>query len=176
MAFEYTAESYRASAGFSAVGGRNQWYYRSWDEKHYENLQFVDFARTVVHDAKTGRTDEHRSFANYWGDDDSCRVGDNFQIPAGHRAVRTWVAPHRGRVRVEWTVHIENDREDGVKVSILHNDREAWSSPFVGAVTTGAYDIAIDVQKGDAIDFAERPTGKNGEKVTWDPVITYEDK
>lgn len=177
MAFEYSAESYRASAGFSAVAGRNNWYYKRWDGQHFEDLRFVDFTSTVVHDAKTGRTDDRRSFANYWGDDDSCRVGDNFLIPADHSAVRSWVSPHRGRIRVEYTVHFENDRGDGVKVSILHNDREAWSSPSAGAVTTGAYEFDIDVEKGDAVDFiAERTNGKPAGKVIWDPVITYVDQ
>ena len=177
MAFEYTAESYRASAGFSSLAGKNNWYYRQWDGGGFGDLRFVDFERTIVHDKLSGRTDEHRSFANYWGDDDSCRVGDDYQIPGEHRAVRTWVSPHGGRIRIEGAVHADTGSEAGVTAAIVHNDREAWSFQIVRPGTTGHHDISIEVEKGDAIDFiAERTDRKHGEKVMWDPVITYEDK
>ncbi len=177
MAFEYTAESYRASAGFSGVAGRNQWRYRRWDGKDYGDLQFVDFAGEVVHDAIAGRPGEHRPFANEWGDEDSCRVGNNYQIPGDHPAVRTWISPHKGRIRVEWTVSFETGRRDEVKTSIAHNSRVVWSYPPAGADSTSTFELSIDVDRGDTIDFiAERTKGKNRQIVVWDPAITYDDR
>jgi hypothetical protein len=174
MAFEYTAESYRASAGFSSVTGRNNWHYRRWDGKHYDTLRFVAFTRTAVYDAQTGRSDEHRSFANYWGDDDSCRVGENYQIPGAPRALRTWISPHRGRIRIEGNVHTDTGIGEGVSARIMHKDREAWSSPVASPGVTGTHDITIEVEKSDAIDFVVE--GPKGKKVMWDPVITYVDR
>jgi hypothetical protein len=177
IAFEYTAESYRASAGFSSVAGRNNWYYRRGDGNRDDNLRFVDFARTVVHDTKTGRADEHKLFANYWGDEDSCRVGENYQIPGVHRAVRTWMSPHRGRIRIEGEAHTETEGEGSFTAMITRNGREAWSFQMITPGTTGAHDIMIEVEKGDEIDFiAERTSGRNGTRVIWDPVITYQGK
>jgi hypothetical protein len=177
MAFEYPAESYRASAGFSAVSGKNNWYYRRLDGKGYGDLRFLDFARTIVHDKHTGRADEHKKFANYWGDEDSCRVGDNYQIPGDHRAVRTWVSPHSGRIRIEGAVRINAESEAGVTATIMHHNQEAWPFQMARPGPTGVHDITVEVEKGDAIDFVAKGTnGKNGERVMWDPVITYEDK
>jgi hypothetical protein len=137
-------------------------------------LRFVDFTRTAVHDAKTGRSDEHRSFANYWGDDDSCRVGENYQIPGAHRALRTWISPHRGRIRIEGNVHTDTGIGEGVSARIMHKDSEAWSSPVASPGVTGTHDITIEVEKSDAIDFVVE--GPKGKKVMWDPVITYVDR
>jgi hypothetical protein len=177
MAFEYTAESYRASAGFSAVAGTNNWYSRRWNGKVYGDLRFVDFTRSIVHDRQTGRTDEHKSFANYWGDEDSCRVGNNHLIPGGHRAVRTWVSPHRGSVRIEGAVGLDAENRGGVTATIMRHIRQVWSFQIATPGKTGVHDFTIEVEKGDSIDFvAERTNGRNGEIVMWDPVITYEDR
>ena len=174
MAFEYAAESYRASAGFSSVAGRNNWHYRRWDGKQYDTLRFVDFAGTIVHDAKTGRSNEHRSFANYWGDDDSCRVGDNYQTPGEHRAVRTWISPHPGRIRIEGSVHFDTGVGADVRAKITHNDREEWSFQAASPGAAGTHDITVQVEKSDAIDFVVG--GPKGKNVMWDPVITYVDR
>jgi hypothetical protein len=177
MAFEYAAESYRASAGFSAVAGRNNWYFRRWDGSGHSDLPFLDFRRTIVHDTQSGRTDERKSFANEWGDDDSCTVGGNYQIPGDHRAVRTWVAPHKGRIRIEGAAHCDTESGESVTATIMHNDREVWSFHMVTPGTAGVHDFTKNVEKGDAIGFvAERTNGRYGAKVMWDPVITYEDK
>jgi hypothetical protein len=177
MAFEYTAESFRASDGFSAVNGRNNWHYRRRNGTGYGDLQFVDFARTMVYDKQIGRRVEKKSFANYYEDEDSCRVGDNYQTPGEHCAIRTWISPHRGRIRIEGSVHIDTGIGESVTATIMRNDRDAWSFQMVTPGAAGTHDITIEVEKSDAIDFvAERRSGKNGEKVMWDPVITYVDK
>ncbi|HMK38511.1 MAG TPA: hypothetical protein VK569_04165 [Bacteroidota bacterium] len=175
MAFEYPAESYRASAGFSAVTGMNNWHYRRWEGKGYEDLQFFDFSRRTAPGAQNARSAQDRSFANYWGDEDNCRVGNDYLIPGGHRAVRTWVSPHRGRIRIEGTVQMAPGSKADLKATITHNTREAWTSKQGAPAGTPVHDITIDVEKGDMIDFiAEKTQGDEGEKMTWDPVITYE--
>ncbi len=176
IAFEYTAESYRASAGFSAVAGKNNWHYRRSDGGGYDDLRFVDFERTKIRNAQSGREEERRTFANFWTDDDSCRVGSNYQTPGAHRSVREWVAPRKGRVRVEGAVATEGERATGATVSIVHNGREACSYQIGTPGSSWSHDIRIDVEQGEAIEFiAERTGGQSGVKVIWDPVVSYVD-
>jgi hypothetical protein len=177
MAFEYSAESYRASAGFCGVMGRNNWHYKLWNGKGYVDLRFFDFVRTIVHDKQSGGTEEQEKYANYWGDEEYCRVGDNYQISGENGAVRTWVSPHRGSIRIEGNVHIDNDSDEAATATIMHNAQKAWLWHLVKSGKTGLHDLTMEVEKGDAIHFiVERSFGKKGEKVIWDPVITYEDK
>ena len=176
MAFEYPAESYRASAGFSGVRGKNNWSYHRWNGQEYADLSFVDFTTTMVQGKKTGETKQQRSFANFWGVD-SCMVGDNYQIPGKNGAARTWVSPHSGRIRIEGTVGMANDGESVVRARIMQNAHEAWSSPLVDHGTSASHDLEFKVEQGDAIHFSvERSSGRRGEKVVWDPVITYEEE
>ena len=173
VAFEYTAESYRASAGFSSVAGKNNWYYRRGEGNGYGNLRFVDFTEGAVYDSLTGRTEERKSFANSWEDGDGCRVGNIFQIPGIHPAVRAWIAPHKGRVRIEGIVRMADEREGGVKTRIVHGGRTVWSFQVETPATKRRHDFSIDVERGDPVSFITE--GGSG-KVLWDPVITYEER
>jgi len=175
MGFEYSAESYRASAGFCGVMGKNNWYYKRWNGKEYVDLKFVDFVRTVVANKQTGEEKEQRSFANYWGDEGGNRVGDNYQIPGEQGAVRTWVSPHSGKVRIEGTVQLDSD--GGPIARIFQNAHEAWSSPLAKSGKSASHDLETKVERGDVIHFiAESSAGSKGGKVIWDPVITYEER
>jgi hypothetical protein len=177
MAFEYAAESYRASAGFSAVAGKNNWYYSRWDGTTYDTLGFLDFAPKVVPDPTTGRRLEQRSFVNAWVDEDGCTVGNNFQRAGNHRVVRRWFSPRKGRIRIEWTVHTDSGGGGDVALSIMKNNREAWSSSLAEAVGAPSGDVTMDVEQGDAVSFAAGNTaGEGGQNVIWDPVITYEER
>ena len=175
MAFEYSAESYRASAGFCSVMGKNNWYYEGWNGKEFVDLKFFDFVRTVVPNKQNGEAKEQRSFANSWADEEGSRVGDNYQIPGEKSAVRTWVSPRSGRVRVEGTVQLDSDGVPAAR--IVRNAHDVWSSPSVKHGRSALHDLAIKVDKGDAIHFiVDNSAGTKGEKVNWDPVITYEDR
>ena len=157
MAFEYTAESYRASAGFSSVGGKNNWY--------YGDLRFVDFTTAA------GK----RMFVNAWMDDDGCTVGDTFQVTASHPSVRSWISPHEGSVRIEGTVVAADERGEGAGASILRGNRALWSYHPGGPPGTRTHNFLTDVEKGDRIDFiTEGGTGVHPVRAVWDPVITYE--
>ena len=133
MAFEFTAESYRASAGYSSVDGKNHW--------HYGGLHFVDSK-------------------NAWEDEDGCSVTGRYLMPGNHPAVRTWIAPHKGRIRIEGSVRIPDEGRAGMSASIIHRSREAWSFPATSRAITAAHDFALDVEEGDQIDFVvKRGTG-----------------
>jgi hypothetical protein len=174
MAFEYSAESYRASAGFSGVIGKNNWHYNGRTGQTYVDLRFLDFVMTTVQNKESGEVKEQKSFANYWWDEGGSTVGDNYQIPGEYGAVRTWVSPHSGRIRIEGMVRFENDR--GSTAKIVQNVHEAWSSS-VDHRANVSHDLAVTVKRGDAIRFVvEKNGGSKGERVIWDPVVTYEEK
>jgi hypothetical protein len=88
--------------------------------------------------------------------------------------VRTWVSPHSGRVRIEGAIQLEND--GGPTARIIQNAHETWSSPLVNSRKSASHDLAIEVERGDAIRFiVESRAGSKAAKVIWDPVITFED-
>ena len=176
MAFEYSAESYRASAGFCSVIGKNNWHYQQWDGRDYSDLRFFDFVKTVVKNEKSGTTEERNSFVNYWSGETNCRVGNNYQIPSDHDAVRTWIAPHDGTIRIEGDLRLENDISGVVIAQIRRNTTEVWTSRLVTPGEPIPHDFTLRVQKGDAVYFvAKRGKDMTEGGVAWDPVITYED-
>jgi len=89
IAFEYSAESYKASAGYCSLMGKNNWYYQQWNGSDYSDLAFIsDEAHPRI----------------YWSGRGSCEVGPKYQTPGDDAAVRKWVAPHGGAVRIEGMV------------------------------------------------------------------------
>lgn len=148
IAFEFSAESYKASAGFSGLMGKNHWHYQQWDDKKQEfsNLAFFpDEAYTRP----------------YWVGQDGCQIGHDYQIAGKHAAVRKWVAPHGGLLRIEGAVH-------GGSASIWLNHKPIWPEA-AGA----AHDLQVTVIQGDAISFVVSPREGGEAKVFWDPVLTY---
>src|SRR4029077_15777980 len=89
IAFEYFAESYKASAGFCSLMGKNNWYYQQWNGSAYDDLSFI--------------SDEAHPRMNWFGNG-NCEVGPSYQTPGDNAAVRKWVAPHGGTVRIEGMV------------------------------------------------------------------------
>ena len=175
MAFEYSAESYRASAGFSGVMGRNNWYYHGGNSKGNVDLLFADFVTTKVQDKQTGAAKELRSYANYWRDEGGSRVGNDFQIPGTSSAVRTWIPPHSGMVRIEGTVEPDSGSES--KARIVNNNRDVWLSALAGSGNGSAHDLTLKVEKGNAIHFiVENNAEGKGGRVRWDPVITFQEQ
>ncbi len=129
----------------------------------------------MVQDKQTGEQKEQRSFANYWGDDGGSRVGENFQIPGENGAVRTWISPHSGRVRIEGIV--QPDTGSGPSARIVQNTHGVWSSPSLIQGKSASHDLTVEVERGDEIHFiVESSAGGKGEKVIWDPVITFEER
>lgn len=157
LSFEYAAESTRASDGFSGVMGKNDWHYQFRDGDGYHALDF---------DPKK----------NCWRKGDQVTVGPVFLIPGeGKVAVRQWVAPHDGIVRVEGTVSLAAGERDGVEAQICHNIATVWSTRLAEHGKTGMHDIQFVVAKGDAISFGVSKHSSLGAdcRATWDPVVTF---
>lgn len=155
MAFEHAAESYRASAGFSSIPGKNQWHYLVRRGDAEREMAFLGFQRHTM--------------LNYWSDGGKCQMGGNYQVADGSNAVvRKWVAPHDGRVRIEGTVTSENAEGDGVQAEILKNAEVAWPSRSIAPGQEASHDLTLAVTKGDSLSFVVRSG-----KALWDPVITY---
>ena len=165
-AFEYGAESYRASAGFSSAPGKNNWYYRDADGKE---MRFIDFVRTPE---ETQGGKEKKTFANEWRDTSGGRVGNSYQVCGTRPVARTWIAPHGGTVRLEGSIGAEST---GVsRLEITCNGKLIWSSRSGAGGTRAAHDLEIKISHGDVIRFMLTALpGEAGTRVMWDPVVTY---
>ncbi len=136
MGFEYAAESYWASAGFSSISGKNSWHYQSRRGTAFNDLKF-------------------NAASNCWLKDDQCMVGNDHELPlATDDAVRKWVAPHNGNIRMEGAPAISQGSADAVVVSVLKNPKELWSSRLAAQRDqSSSHDLTIPVSKGDEISF-----------------------
>jgi hypothetical protein len=163
IAFEYLAESYKASAGFSGLMGKNNWYYQELKGSESSDMHFnADPAHPKI----------------YWFGEGNCQVGVNYQIPGDGAAVRKWMAPHGGVIRVEGTASW-TESTDAVESSIFLNSEKIWPV----AVTSGrtaSHDLQLTVIQGDSVAFVVRKNKTVSThaddatlKVSWDPVVTY---
>ncbi|MGA9798282.1 MAG: discoidin domain-containing protein [Terriglobales bacterium] len=161
IAFEYSAESYKASAGFCSLMGKNNWYYQqSKGSDDYTDLNFIsDEAHPKI----------------YWFGSRGCEVGPNYQTASDNSAIRKWIAPHGGTVRIEGSVSSESE---GDVASIRLNSDKLWPANNLGNGAASTHDLKVTVIQGDAISFVvakKDPANKTAasSKVFWDPVITY---
>lgn len=170
MAFEYAAESYSASAGFSSIMGKNNWFYQQRDDKKGGNVDLHYALKENGRDVKA----EKLLYPNYWGGKDTCIVGNNYQMPGRMDAVRTFIVPHSGRIRIEGEAEIEEDKNVGYGVEIVKNEKDTLLARVVTFAKPITHDFVVPVQKDDVIVFiVRRNAGKGDEKVTWDPTITF---
>ena len=162
IAFEYSAESYKASAGFCSLMGKNNWYYQQRKDSIDSDMQFIP------------RNDV---FVKEWFGDGNSRIGNNYQIPDSNaQSVRKWIAPHGGEVRVEGKVTLDKKASDGVIVQLQHDTKELWRPKQLSQEQPVTHDLTVKVAQGDAINFVagiQSTGGTNASKVMWDPVITY---
>jgi hypothetical protein len=163
VAIEYSAESYKASAGFCSLMGKNNWHYQAHAGATDTDLQFIP-------------DDTHPKL--YWFGEGNCKVGNNYQIADHQAAVRKWVAPHGGVVRIEGKA--EPAGGDVVSVGIWQNSAPLWPARVLSSGSPAAHDLTIKVEQGDAISFvaakkdpATASATPDSAKVTWDPVVTY---
>jgi NedA-like, galactose-binding domain len=160
VAFEVSAKSYRASAGFSALMGKNNWFYQESKESDLLDLLFL--------------ADEANPAA-YWYSSRGSQIGTDYQIPGESRVIRKWVAPCGGVIRIEGTVACP----PGTSAGIHLNTGRLWPAERSPVQTTASHDVTATVIQGDAVSFevAGAGTGKSSNpgssKVIWDPVITY---
>ncbi len=172
MAFEYSAESYTASAGFSSIMGKNNWRYQCRDGETARDLEFRYSEKIHEGAAASGR--EKFVYPNYWGSTDTAVVGPDRQSPGTMDAVRTFIAPHAGSLRIEGVIAIEHDSAAACTAEIQKNDDTPLQTTVVTSAQPATHDRIISVNKGDAVHFVVKHTGGNTHvNVTWDPSITY---
>jgi hypothetical protein len=159
MSFEYAAESNQASDGFSGVMGKNDWHYLAWDGAAYSKLDF-------------------NAALNAWQKAGTPAVGPDYLTPGdGWDAVRQWIAPHAGTIRVEGSVSVNPGTGDGVKSQISHNSTIAWPAHVVQHGKPAAHDFILVVRKGDTLSFSVNKKGSltADDRTRWNPVITFVD-
>lgn len=157
MAFEFAAESDRASFGFSSIMGKNNWRYLERAGDRESRLRFL-------------ASDE--VFTRDWQGKGKVRMGDNYQIPEpGVDAVRQWVAPRAGSVRIEGRVTTESSNR--AFAQLLKNSQKVWSAEAGASDANSTHDLNLEVAQGDTLDFVVSTTAEPTGKVFWDPVITY---
>ena len=168
LSFEYSAESYRASYGFSSIQGKNNWRYQQ---------------------RKGAAVSEMTFGKSRWFGTDGSEVGLAHMLPGIEEcaAIRKWLAPHDGTVRIEGKVVPAGKDSTSVHASVLRNDQTIWLVPVVAADKGASHDLKVAVAKGDAICFVvQRPklgdlpirdkqVNASGHSQWWDPVVTYVD-
>jgi hypothetical protein len=158
ISFEVAGESNQASDGFCSVQGKNNWYYQAWASPNQANLEF-DRGKNIW--------TKHAGLI---------AVGPGYQIPDEANAVRKWVAPQDGKIRLQGLVEVEQAGGNGIYAQILKNTAEVWPERLVTHGKNESHDTTISVKKGDSICFTVKRNGeKPAEKAFWDPVITYVD-
>lgn len=154
LSFAYSADSYRASDGFSNVMGKNNWYYQQRTGKNYTNMIFKD---------------------PFWSGTGGSNL-EYFGMTSGRSdAVRKWVAPKAGKVLIEGAIEIEKDTLGGVSAEIRKNNKKIWFLESAKFRKPAFHHLTTRVRLGDAIYFIVKNNNVNStEKVIWDPAITYE--
>jgi len=164
LMFEYSADSYRASDGFSSIQGKNGWYYQQKKATSYIDMVFEDIKWV-------GDQCENYQYRN--------EMGYSNMLAVTSDVARKWVAPHAGTVRVEGNISFYQNFlfqvGDAVE-TILLNDKEVWSGKMMKWKDKQSHDITLKINKGDALYFVLKGDCQaNSLNVTWDPVITYVD-
>lgn len=155
LLFEYSAESYCASDGFSSVMGKNNWYYLQKTGRIYTQMVFKD---------------------PYWVGSDGNELGYYHMATQRAEAVRKWTAPHSGKILIEGNILIDTANKEGVEVEIKKNNKKIWHSKFIKSENPKSYNFRLYVKKSDAVYFIVDKNSKSTlEKVGWDPSITYKD-
>lgn len=153
--FEYPAESYVSSDGFTNVMGKNNWHYQELKGDTYTNMVFKD---------------------PHWKGAEGSETGYFHMTGQSGNAVKIWVATRKGKIRIEGALDIESDSAKGVSGEIRKNKKLVWSSKPIELKKMIFHNFMVNVKKGDAIYFiVKRNVGTSNGKLLWDPAITYED-
>lgn len=123
------------------------------------------------------RTDQWYG-STFWSGPDWTRVGKDWHHPGENTpSVRRFVVPRDGRVRISGRVRKLHLDGDGVRVLILHGDRQVWQAELEGKDGTGLEPgLVLDVRRGEALRFVVHKRGAIYCDTTyWDPLVTYED-
>jgi len=116
--------------------------------------------------------------SEYWTGPDWTRIGRHWHHPGNRTdAVRTFIAPADGKVKITGPVRKLHREGDGVVVSILHNDKRFWSEILEGNDGVGKNpELKVTVHANDTIRFVvNRRNTISCDTTGWEPVITYLD-
>jgi hypothetical protein len=161
LLFEHSAESYRASDDFCSVMGKNNWQYQLKKDSVYTDMIF----------GETKWVGDKCDLGYYHSE-----IGHYHMIPGASEVVRKWIAPRAGSVLVEGKVALEGSRGSGIFAMILVNQKEVWPPRLISGNKEQLHKLTVTVDKATPICFVVKRNGENpGEKVIWDPVITYSD-
>ena len=168
---------YTAGAGFLAGPdyshqGANGWTYEAWSGASRTPLAW---------DGSLGQMGLYTGAAGSGGS--PVLIGASWMKPGESAdAIRTFAAPHGGRVTIRGRVHkdLYHRYGDGVQVRVLKNEEQVWPEDgwhaLRGSDTTGAeIDLALRVAAGDRLHFVVNRRGSTlDDDTVWNPVIAYE--
>ncbi len=153
-----TGASYRASTDFSGTQGQRGWYYQD------------SLGRMMTYNGATGS----------WQGAEAYLL---LSRSAGHPgnaadAVRRWVAPSAGSVRITGKVLDQDVRGGGgITAAIRNGTTILWQQPIANGNTAGiSFDVTTTVSVGAALDFVihRGSDGNNSyDSTEFDPLITY---
>lgn len=93
-----------------------------------------------------------------------------------HAAVRRWIAPKSGSVRIDGTIHHEPKEGDGIMARIVSSRLGMLGSWKIHAGKADAKAERVEVQEGDTIDFVVDIAGNlNSDQFKWSPMIKLTD-
>jgi len=116
--------------------------------------------------------------STFWAGSQWTRVGKDWQHPDVETpSVRRFSVPRDGRVNISGRVFKLHLEGDGIRASILHNEREVWKAEIEGKDHKGVESkLTLDVKQGDALRFVvHKRVGIACDTTGWDPVIAYAD-
>ncbi|WP_198015835.1 hypothetical protein [Paenibacillus sp. HW567] len=149
------SSSYDAYGG---VQGNQNWYYQEWNGTSYKDMSY-----------KKGQ---------WLGSSPVTLFIKEAMHPDETDAVRKWVAPKSGLVRIAGNVAMYDAvGGDGVNVKIMKNNIQLWSKKLNYNDSTG-YEVGLTVavNAGDSIYFLVNKNGTNlCDATRWNSVIGYLD-
>ena len=126
MLFEYSADTYRASDGFSSVAGKNLWTNQERNGSAFIDMTFSD---------------------PLWHGAHGSQVGYFQMTPGAGDAVRKWVAPRDGTVVLEGSPTLDGTNSSGVTISILKNAGAViLPHPIPGGLAGGNWGFTADLR------------------------------
>jgi hypothetical protein len=138
---------WQADGDFGSTQGTHDWYYQGWNGSAYADMHY---------DAA------HR---RWQGSQPLCQVAAQWMHPdLGCEPARTWVSPLTGTVTINGRVYDADPKGgNGVIARIFKENTQLWSATIENGDSQGqAYDLQVDVQKGDAIHFRVNSRGDTG--------------
>jgi hypothetical protein len=137
----------------------------------------IDVPKTDQFSTLSFRNDDHWYGSNYWTGPNWTRVGKDWHHPGEKTdAIRSFTVPKDGKITVTGTVKKLHLDGDGVRVFILHNDKNVWQKEIEGKDRIGIdLNLTLEVKQGDRLRFVVNRRKEIACDTTgWTPIITYQ--